>query len=49
MLYADQVPTQTQLEETDTVEVFLAQAGFALERAYLMRQIREMGQQQKGD
>ena len=42
MLYADQVPTQTKIEGAETLEIFLAQAGLSLERAHLMRQIREL-------
>ncbi|RMF15230.1 MAG: DUF4388 domain-containing protein [Candidatus Dadabacteria bacterium] len=41
MLYADQVPTQSRIENVETVEIFLAQAGLALERTYLMRQLRQ--------
>ncbi len=48
MLYADQVPTQTQIRDVETVEVFLAQAGLALERAFLLKQIREMNSRDAG-
>jgi len=49
MLYADQVPTQVQIRDTETVEIFLAQAGLALERAYLRRQLEERNQHYGSD
>lgn len=39
LLYADQVPTQAPLRELEVLEVFLAQAGMALERTYLRKQL----------
>jgi CheY-like chemotaxis protein len=39
LLYGDQVPTQAPLRDLEVLEVFLAQAGLALERAYLRRQL----------
>lgn len=48
MLYADQVPTQSHIRGTEALEVFLSQAGLALERAYLLQQIRELGGRRGG-
>lgn len=42
MLYADQVPTASPIRDVETLEIFLGQAGMALERAYLRRQLREL-------
>ncbi len=42
MLYADQVPTTLPIRDVETLEIFLGQAGMAIERAYLRRQLREL-------
>lgn len=47
LLYADQVPTQAPLRDLEVLEVFLAQAGLALERAYLRRQLLRKDQEGK--
>lgn len=42
MLYADQVPTTQPIGDVETLEIFLGQAGMALERSHLRRQLREL-------
>lgn len=39
VLYGDQVPLQAPIRELGAIEVFLAQAALALERAYLRKQL----------
>jgi len=43
VLYGDTVPTQTPIRDVETLEVFLAQAGLALERAYLRKMLLKEG------
>lgn len=42
ILYGDNVPELKPIGETDSLEIFLAQAGLAMERAFLERRISEL-------
>ncbi len=42
VLYGDNLPEESPVGETEALEIFLTQAGFALEKAILERRLREM-------
>ena len=42
LLYADNVTTGAAISETEGLEIFISQAGLALEKALLQRRIQEM-------
>lgn len=43
ILYGDNVPEDKEIGDTESLEIFLAQAGLAMEKALLERRLREMG------
>jgi CheY-like chemotaxis protein len=43
ILYGDNVPDDRPIGDTESLEIFLAQAGLAMEKALLERRLREMG------
>jgi len=43
VLYGDNVPEEKEIGDTESLEIFLAQAGLAMEKALLERRLREMG------
>jgi hypothetical protein len=44
LIYGDNVPETREIGDTESLEIFLAQAGLAMEKALLERRLREMGQ-----
>lgn len=44
ILYGDNVPEDKEIGDTDGLEIFLSQAGLAMERALLERRIKEMSE-----
>ncbi len=42
MLYCDNLPTDEAIEETEGLEIFVSQAGLALEKSLLQRRLQEM-------
>ena len=42
MLYCDNLPTGEAITETEGLEIFVSQAGLALEKALLQRRIQDM-------
>ncbi|MEW6775430.1 MAG: response regulator [Bdellovibrionota bacterium] len=42
LLYGDNVPEQREIGDTESLEIFLVQAGIAMDRAYLTRQLRNL-------
>jgi Domain of unknown function (DUF4388) len=42
LLYADNVPTDAAIPETEGLEIFISQAGLALEKSLLQRRLQEM-------
>lgn len=42
ILYGDNAPEEREIGDTDSLEIFLAQAGLAMEKALLERRLREM-------
>jgi len=43
ILYGDNSPEDKEIGDTESLEIFLAQAGLAMEKALLERRLREMG------
>jgi len=43
ILYGDNAPEDKEIGDTESLEIFLAQAGLAMEKALLERRLREMG------
>ncbi|HUT55404.1 MAG TPA: response regulator [bacterium] len=43
ILYGDNAPEETEIGDTESLEIFLAQAGLAMEKALLERRLKEMG------
>lgn len=43
ILYGDNAPDEREIGDTESLEIFLAQAGLAMEKALLERRLREMG------
>lgn len=43
VLYGDNLPGKTPVGDTDALEIFLSQAGLAMEKALLLRRLREKG------
>ncbi len=48
ILYADNLPEKKEIGETISLEIFLAQAGLAMDRALLERKLRDLTELQKG-
>lgn len=48
MLYGDNVPEKKEIGETVSLEIFLAQAGLAMDRALLERKLKDLTELQKG-
>ncbi|MBJ6727721.1 response regulator [Geomesophilobacter sediminis] len=46
ILYGDNLPNYTPIGETDALEIFLSQAGVAMEKAFLKRTLQEQGQEE---
>jgi CheY-like chemotaxis protein len=45
LLYGDNLPEDKVIGDTDSLEIFLSQAGLAMEKALLQRRLREKGQE----
>lgn len=45
LLYGDNLPHKTAIGDTDTLEIFLTQAGIAMEKALLQRRLKEKDQE----
>jgi hypothetical protein len=45
LLYGDNLPENRQIGDTDTLEIFLSQAGMAMEKALLQRRLKEKNQE----
>ena len=43
LLYGDNIPDNTPIGDTDALEIFLGQAGIAMENALLQRRLRDQG------
>jgi CheY-like chemotaxis protein len=43
LLYGDNLPDKKQIGDTDTLEIFLSQAGVAMENAFLQRKLKGKG------
>ena len=43
VLYGDNIPEDKEIGDTESLEIFLAQAGLAMEKALLERRLRELG------
>lgn len=43
LIYGDNAPEDKEIGDTESLEIFLAQAGLAMEKALLERRLREMG------
>lgn len=48
LIYGDNVPDNKEIGDTESLEIFLAQAGLAMEKALLERKLREMGSPPEG-
>ena len=45
LLYGDNLPENEKIGDTDTLEIFLSQAGMAMEKALLQRRLKEKNQE----
>jgi CheY-like chemotaxis protein len=45
LLYGDNLPANKKIGDTDTLEIFLSQAGMAMEKALLQRRLKEKNQE----
>ena len=45
LLYGDNLPEDKKISDTDTLEIFLSQAGMAMEKALLQRRLKEKNQE----
>jgi CheY-like chemotaxis protein len=45
LLYGDNLPENKKIGDTDTLEIFLSQAGMAMEKALLQRRLKEKNQE----
>jgi CheY-like chemotaxis protein len=45
LLYGDNLPEKRKIGDTDTLEIFLSQAGMAMEKALLQRRLKEKNQE----
>jgi CheY-like chemotaxis protein len=45
LLYGDNLPDQKPIGDTDSLEIFLSQAGIAMEKALLQRRLKDKGQE----
>jgi hypothetical protein len=43
LLYGDNLPEEKPVGDTDSLEIFLGQAGIAMEKALLQRRLRDQG------
>jgi CheY-like chemotaxis protein len=46
LLYGDNLPESTPIGDTDSLEIFLSQAGLAMEKALLQRRLKEKSQEE---
>jgi hypothetical protein len=46
LLYGDNLPEKNPIVDTDSLEIFLAQAGMAMEKALLQQRLREKDQEE---
>jgi hypothetical protein len=45
LLYGDNLPENGTIADTDTLQIFLSQAGMAMEKALLQRKLKEKSQE----
>jgi hypothetical protein len=45
LLYGDNLPEKSPIADTDSLEIFLAQAGLAMEKAHLQQRLKEKVQE----
>jgi polyhydroxyalkanoate synthesis regulator phasin len=48
LLYGDNLPDEKEIEDTDSLEIFLAQAGLAVEKALLEERLEKLKQREEG-
>jgi hypothetical protein len=46
VLYGDNLPDSVAIADTDSLEIFLSQAGLAMEKALLQRRLKEKSQEE---